>query len=309
MQSSYTKHNVNDYIGQKFGLLTVIGQSPKTNKYSNKFDFQCDCGNVISECPGRVLYGHKKSCGECRKRNTSYELEQKITNSIGMKFGKLTIIGVSHKNGSGKNYAKCKCECGNIIDILPNSLFSNKSKSCGCSKSNNSMLANNKSTSSGNYKDGRTKHLLYGTWHQMINRCENPKSKHYDRYGGRGIKVCDEWHDFWSFVKWSDSVGGRPNGYTLDRIDNDGNYCPENCRWADWKTQTSNKSSNRYITYNGKTQTIQQWSIDFGLNEQTLTNRINRGWSIERALTTKPNIGTNQYTSKKVIISLSGIVF
>lgn len=298
MQSSYTKHNVNDYIGKKFGLLTVIGQSPKTNRYSNRFDFQCDCGNVISECPGRVLYGHKKSCGKCRKRNTSYELEQKITNSIGMKFGKLTIIGVSHKNGSGKNYAKCKCECGNIIDVLPNSLFNNQSKSCGCSKSNNSILANNKSTSSGNYKDGRTKHLLYGTWHQMINRCENPKSKHYDRYGGRGIKVCDEWHDFWSFVKWSDSIGGRPNGYTLDRIDNDGNYCPENCRWADWKTQTSNKSSNRYITYNGKTQTIQQWSINIGLNEQTLTNRINRGWSIEKALTTKPNIGNNQYTSK-----------
>ena len=216
-----------------------------------------------------------------------------------MKFGKLTIIGVSHKNGSGKNYAKCKCECGNIIDVLPNSLFNNESKSCGCSKLNNPMLANNKSTSSGNYKDGRTKHSLYGTWTQMINRCENPKSKHYDRYGGRGIKVCEEWHDFWSFVKWSDSIGGRPNGYTIDRIDNDGNYCPENCRWANWETQTSNKSSNRYITYNGKTQTIQQWSIDIGLNEQTLTNRINRGWSIERALTTKPNIGNNQYTSKK----------
>ena len=299
MQSSYTKHNVNDYIGKKFGLLTVIGQSPKTNPYSNRFDFQCDCGNIISECPGRVLYGHKKSCGKCRKRNTSYELEQRITNSIGMKFGKLTIIGVSHKNGSGKNYAKCKCECGNIIDVLPNSLFNNESKSCGCSKLNNPMLANNKSTSSGNYKDGRTKHSLYGTWTQMINRCENPKSKHYDRYGGRGIKVCEEWHDFWSFVKWSDSIGGKPNGYTLDRIDNDGNYCPENFRWADWGTQMSNKSSNRYITYNGKTQTIHQWSIDIGLNEQTLTNRINRGWSIERALTTKPNIGNNQYTSKK----------
>ena len=299
MQSSYTKHNVNDYIGKKFGLLTVIGQSPKTNPYSNRFDFQCDCGNIISECPGRVLYGHKKSCGKCRKRNTSYELEQRITNSIGMKFGKLTIIGVSHKNGSGKNYAKCKCECGNIIDVLPNSLFNNESKSCGCSKLNNPMLANNKSTSSGNYKDGRTKHSLYGTWTQMINRCENQKSKHYDRYGGRGIKVCEEWHDFWSFVKWSDSIGGKPNGYTLDRIDNDGNYCPENCRWSDWETQTSNKSSNRYITYNGKTQTIHQWSIDIGLNEQTLTNRINRGWSIERALTTKPNIGNNQYTSKK----------
>ena len=111
------------------------------------------------------------------------------------------------------------------------------------------MLANNKSTSSGNYQDGRAMHPLYGLWKRMIGRCEDPKVNHYDRYGGRGIKVCDEWHDFWEFAKWSDSVGGRPEGYTLDRIDNDGNYEPNNCRWANWETQTSNKSSNRFIVY------------------------------------------------------------
>lgn len=299
MQSSYTKHNVNDYIGKKFGYLTVIGQSPKTNPYSNKFDFQCDCGNVISERPGRILYGHKKSCGKCRKRNTSYKLEQKIINSIGKRFGKLTVLGISTKNKTGKNYVQCKCECGNIIDVLPNQLFRNQLKSCGCSKTNNDLLKNNHCTSSGNFRDGRTKHPLYGVWNQMLNRCENPKNIHYDRYGGRGIKVCDEWHDFWSFAKWSDSTGGRPKGFTLDRIDNDGNYEPSNCRWANSETQASNKSSNRYIEFNGKIQTIHQWASEIGINEQTLTNRINRGWSIENALTKSSFLGNNQYTNNK----------
>lgn len=299
MQSSYTKHNINDYIGQKFGKLTVIGQSTKTNEYSNKFNFRCDCGNVISEIPSRILYGHKKSCGKCRKRNSSYELEQKIKNSIGIKIGKLTIVDISHKPNDGKTYVKCHCDCGNFVDVLPNKLFGGQAKSCGCSKSKNELLKNNSSTSSGNFKDGRTKNPLYGIWKKMLDRCENPSAKHYDRYGGRGIKVCDEWHDFWKFVSWSDSVGGRPKGYTIDRIDNDGDYCPDNCRWADWNTQTSNKSSNRYIEFNGKKQTIHQWAIETGLNEQTLTNRINRGWPIEKALTSKSYVGNNQHTSNR----------
>ena len=299
MQSSYTKHNISDYIGKKYGMLTVIGASPKTHRYSNKFDFQCECGNIISESPGRVLSGHKKSCGMCRKRNTSYEVEQKVKDSIGTKIGKLKIIGVSHNPNSGLTFAQCKCDCGNVVDVLPYQLFRNDRKSCGCLKRNNKMLANNDSTSSGNYQDGQAMHPLYGLWKMMLSRCEDPKANHYDRYGGRGIKVCDEWHDFWEFAKWSNSVGGRPEGYTLDRIDNDGNYEPSNCRWANWKTQTSNKSSNRFIVYNGKSQTIQQWSLELGINRQTLTNRINRGWSIERAINTKPFVGNNQHTNNK----------
>ena len=140
---------------------------------------------------------------------------------------------------------------------------------------------------------------LLKTFAHMKERCYDKSDKRYKDWGGRGIIICQEWlDDREKFVEWALNAGYEL-GLTIDRIDNDGNYCPENCRWADWETQTSNKSSNRYITYNGKTQTIHQWSIDIGLNRQTLTNRINRGWSIERALTTKPNIGNNQYTSKK----------
>lgn len=134
--------------------------------------------------------------------------------------------------------------------------------------------------------DRRSNHPLYGTWLQMIRRCENPKQNHYDRYGGRGISVCEEWHDFWKFVAWSDSIGGRPDGYTLDRKDNNGNYEPSNCRWADQATQKRNTSSNVIIEYKGVSKTLVDWSAETGIHHQTLLNRYNRGWSAEKIIET-----------------------
>ncbi len=287
MQSSYTKNNISDYIGKKFGHLTVIGQSEKSSKFSNKFEFQCDCGNVISEVPSRVLSGHKKSCCKCHYKNSNSELENKIKSMIGTKIGMLEIKGVSKIPKSNQTYVECLCDCGNTINVLPNSLFNNGKTNCGCAKLNNPMLANNNCSSVGTYKDGRTKHALYGTWFAMIERCEKQSHINYKYYGGRGIKVCKEWHDFWKFVEWSDSVGGRPKGYTLDRKDNNGNYEPSNCRWADRKTQDSNKSSNTIIEYNGVSKTLSEWAEELNINLPTLSHRINRGWTVERAFTEK----------------------
>lgn len=301
MNSSYTKHNINDYIGKKFGHLTVIGQSPKTHKYSNRFDFRCDCGNTISEIPSRVLYGHRKSCGVCNHKNSSHEVEEKVGSMVGTRYGMLEIISVAKHKGSNVTYARCKCDCGNIVDVLPFLLFRNERKSCGCAKTNNPMLKNSKSTSSGNFKDGRTKHPLYGIWKQMIDRCENPKTKHYDKYGGRGISVCKEWHEFWKFVEWSDSVGGRPEKYSIDRINNDGDYEPSNCRWADQATQTRNTSRNIILTYNGVSKTLIDWSIETGINQSTLANRIKRGWNTERALTEKTNHNSHKSSRGKIL--------
>lgn len=121
----------------------------------------------------------------------------------------------------------------------------------------------------------------------MMSRCYSEKSAPYDYYGGRGIKVCEEWHDFWNFVKWSDSIGGRPNGYTLDRKNVNGNYEPSNCEWVTRKAQNRNKRDNVFVTFNGKTQTLMDWSIELGIHYRTLNNRINRGWTVERAFTEK----------------------
>lgn len=295
-----SKYQVSDYIGKRYGYLTVIGKSSNSKK-PNAFDFKCDCGNIFSDSPSRIFDGHKKSCGKC---NLNYHpqnpkfCEKKII--LGKKYNQLTALEFVQKDNSSKWYVKCLCDCGNITLVLPYPLRTGGVKSCGCLKIKNSKnFGSMQPLSKGNFKDGRTKHYLYGTWQRMIDRCENPNTKHYDRYGGRGIKVCDEWHNFWKFVEWSDSVGGRPKGFTIDRIDNDGNYEPSNCRWADWNTQTSNKSSNRFIEFNGKKQTIHQWALELGINEETLRNRINRGWSVEKALTAKSFIGNNQYTSKQ----------
>lgn len=133
----------------------------------------------------------------------------------------------------------------------------------------------------------RKQERLYGIWSNIKNRVSNPNNKSYYRYGGRGITICEEWaKSYESFKRWALSNGYRDD-LTIDRIDNDGNYCPENCRWADRTVQANNKSDNHRITYNGQTKTTTQWGRETGLNSQIITGRLKLGWSLEDALQTK----------------------
>jgi hypothetical protein len=133
---------------------------------------------------------------------------------------------------------------------------------------------------------GQSHDPLYGVWRGMLTRCENPNSPSYNRYGGRGIKVCERWRN--SFLLWKNDMGPRPLGYTIERIDNDGDYTPTNCEWAPTKTQANNTRTNSYITWNGERKTLQQWADITGIKRSLIRARLNSGWSIERALTTKP---------------------
>lgn len=187
----------------------------------------------------------------------------------------LTVIGYSKLPEDKRWYLDCQCECGNKFRLLPYQFEKGLVKSCGCLRKDNHKTI-----------DSRTKHPLYGTWKQMLNRCENPNHIKYYRYGARGVKVCDDWHDFWKFVNWSDSVGGRPEGCTLDRIDNNGNYEPSNCRWATSFQQSINKSSTHILEYNGEKKSIAEWSIETGLSWDLIWSRVSSGWSAEKALTT-----------------------
>jgi hypothetical protein len=118
----------------------------------------------------------------------------------------------------------------------------------------------------------------------MKSRCLNPSDKSYNDYGGRGIKICDKWLE--SFESFYKDIGPRPSSkYSINRIDNNGNYDPKNCNWALRKEQNRNKRSNINLTYNGKTQCIVDWSRELGIKRTTLSRRIERGWSVERALT------------------------
>lgn len=139
-----------------------------------------------------------------------------------------------------------------------------------------------------NYKHGLYKSRLYGIWSNMKTRCFCTTYKLYAYYGARGITVCEEWrNNFKAFYDWSISHGYADN-LTIDRIDNNGNYEPNNCRWVDMATQCRNKSSNHFLTYNGKTQTLKDWAGEIGIYRQTLERRLKRGWSVEKALTTPP---------------------
>ena len=280
------KYHISDYIGKRYGHLVVVGQT-KNPINGHSFDFRCDCGNVISFPPYRVIKTGQKSCGKCNltKKQT---LKVDLSEYIGKRNNKLTVVGLCEKKDSDKHYyLDCLCDCGNHTKATFYQFKSGNKKSCGC------LLK-----ISPNRKDGRSKHKLYSIWFQMISRCENPNNKKYKNYGNRGISVCEEWHDFWKFVEWSDSIGGKPDGYSLDRINNDGNYCPENCRWADSKTQSLNKTTNRIITFNNESKTLHEWALNLGISDQSLSKRIANGWNLEKALRLPSQKG-NQYINNR----------
>jgi hypothetical protein len=130
-------------------------------------------------------------------------------------------------------------------------------------------------------------HPLYPVWKTMIARCENPGHNRYHRYGGRGIEVCEEWHDFTEFSKWSVKSGYK-KGYQIDRINSDGNYDPDNCRWTTSKVNNNNRSNNRIVVYKGVSKTLSDWSSDprSQVTYKVLWERLQDGWEFERALTT-----------------------
>lgn len=134
---------------------------------------------------------------------------------------------------------------------------------------------------------GKRHTRIYSIWTDMKTRCTNEKQAKYKRYGGRGITICDEWlHDFGAFYDWA-TQNGYSEYLTIDRIDNDGNYCPENCRWIPMREQAANKSTNHLITHDGRTLTISEWARQIGISREVLKDRICRyGWDSDRALTT-----------------------
>lgn len=207
--------------------------------------------------------------------------KQSILLKSGEKFNKLTVIELDHitsklrKNGQTSNieYYKCQCECGNIVLVQKACLKNNHVQSCGCLNLANHTKHNGKGT------------RLYRIWVGIKTRCNNPNSDAYMNYGGRGIKICDEWmQDFTKFRNWA-NLAGYKNDLSIDRIDNNGNYEPTNCRWVKTKEQNNNRRTNHYITYNNKTYTIAEWAQLRNIRPDTLRNRIvKHNWSIEKAL-------------------------
>lgn len=183
----------------------------------------------------------------------------------GQKFGRLTAIECVGKNKYNYAVWRCRCECGNETNVPGNSLRSGNTKSCGCLNMENST---NRIVSL-NTTHGKTHTRLFRVWSSMRNRCDNPNATNYSDYGARGIRVCDEWEsNFEAFFEWAVSQGYDPTAkrgkYTVDRINNDLGYSPENCRLATSKQQANNRRSTHFVTYNGVTKSATEWARYYG---------------------------------------------
>jgi hypothetical protein len=196
-------------------------------------------------------------------------------------FGRLTVISLAEKKeGQKAPHWFCLCECGESRVICGTSLVRGLTRSCGCLQRESSAK-----TGKLNSRHGLSKTQEYASWNAMIQRCYNSKLDCWDRYGGRGITVCERWRN--SFEAFLADMGTRPSPrHSIERDDTDGNYEPGNCRWATCKEQQRNRSTNLVLEFRGVVHTAVEWSEILGIKHSTLRARIRKGWSAERALAT-----------------------
>lgn len=202
-------------------------------------------------------------------RNTS-----KIKDLTGQKFNHLTVIGIAERNPLKW---ECQCDCGNTTGVRTCNLTRGLVKSCGCIHHR------------GNPTHGQCYTRVYRIYAKILRRCFVTDDPAYKNYGGRGITMCEEWRNsFEAFSEWAYS-NGYADGKTIDRIDNNGDYSPENCRWATPSEQANNTRRNRNFTLNGKTQTLAQWCNEYGAKYGTVHQRLKMGWTFEEAISLPKN--------------------
>lgn len=215
----------------------------------------------------------------------------------GERYGRLIVVE-RVENKVVKVRWKCVCDCGKQSVAFTSDLRSGRHASCGC-------LQIERVSKHGHSGFAKPPSLTYRSWLSMVQRCTNPNTIHYHRYGGRGIAVCQQWLE--SFAAFLRDVGERPSKkHTIDRINNDGNYEPSNVRWATRREQSLNRSNNTKVTHDGRTLSITEWSDVTGLSVPTIRGRLHLGWSVEETLTNphidhserKTGLVTGKFTSK-----------
>lgn len=201
----------------------------------------------------------------------------------GQRFGRLVAIKKVGKSNSHGVLWECKCDCGKVCNVRANYLREGSTTSCGCYhseiKREHMRKVSEKNVKHGMARRGHTT-SLFTRWECMRSRCYYPKNIMYHRYGGRGIKVCDEWQEFEPFMEWALANGYRDD-LALDRIDGDGDYCPENCRWVTQKENNRNKDDIVYLTVDGETRMLVEWAEITNQPVGRLHSRRKSGWSDE----------------------------
>lgn len=255
-------------MGDRVGHWTIISSIPIIKGLHRYWLCRCDCGTEREVRGCRLQHKLTKSCG-CTKK----------VNYVGKSFGFLTVKKEIRTKGK-ETRCICVCKCGNEIEVGSGSLVSGNTKSCGC-------LSTQTKTTHGMYGT-----RFYNIWKGIKQRCYDIGETYYLHYGGRGITTCERWKKFENFrddmydsyLNHIEKFGEKQT--TIDRIDVDGNYEPENCKWSTLKEQNNNKRTNINLTYNGESHSLIEWSYILGICKATLSSRLYRGWSTEKTLST-----------------------
>lgn len=207
----------------------------------------------------------------------------------GQRFGRLIATRYLGKIDK-KSRWQCRCDCGTECVKAAQHLALGLIRSCGCLRSEVSAeMLRERATTHGASRSPQKR--AWRRWAGMMSRCYRKTDTAYSRYGGRGITVCERWHDVWNFIA---DMGDPPESLTLERINNDGPYSPENCRWASYSDQNSNRRSTRKVIRDGRSQSIAQWAREAGLSKSVVYARLERGWPLDLALT-KPLSAPGEY--------------
>ena len=265
----------NKKVGEKYGKLTITEFLHLKSNGIPVYSCTCECGyKRLKVGFDRLAKGITTDCG-CSKRDRDL---------LGQRFGRLLVVRKTEKRQKRHIVWECLCDCGNTFYCAGQRLNSNRIVSCGCKSKEKQHFA--------------CSLPIHKCWDTMITRCTNKNSDSYNLYGARGITVCDEWigknpKGFSNFYDWAMANGYSdeklPNGrrkYTLDRIDNDKGYSPDNCRFVTEKEQQENKRNRLYICYNGENMLVTKVAEINGINKRVFSSRIASGWDIEKAIKT-----------------------
>ena len=260
-----------DMTGQTIGKWHIDSLA-YIKGYDKYYNCTCECGTKKVVLGLNIRHGKSLSCGCMLHKQPVNFVDRK-----GMKYGRLTCL--EYEKRGTHIYWKCLCDCGNTTWVRGINLTSGAVKSCGCAKNHVNRV------------HGMSHTRIHSIWIRMHQRCENPKNDKYKWYGAEGKTVCPEWHGtegFVRFMEWS-YANGYADDLTIDRINGDKGYSPDNCRWITQKEQALNTRRNRRFTVNGENLTVKELAEKYGISEGKVRSRIRWNWSIEEALEIVPH--------------------
>jgi len=265
---------LDNLIGKTFGYLTVIKPLPKDASNKKKWLCKCICGREIPVIEGNLKSGNSIRCGHG-------DCPSKRKDITGKRFGNLVVKNFveskpAYVGGSNQLYWLCKCDCGNEIIVRYSSLSGGHTKSCGCLQKETQAQRL--------FKHGDSRTRLYRTYQNIKARCYCESATEYEHYGGRGIRVCNAWiNDYMQFKNWSLSHGYKPR-LTIDRVNVNDDYTPENCRWVSMKEQSENKRTSHIIPLKGKDYTLSQLVSITDIKRGNWYYRLQQGWDAEQII-------------------------